>query len=307
MVIERYDAREFTSTYFALRIGLIASCLLVLMAPALAWIVQGDRPPSISDSWYTDARTVFVLGLAAASTLLIVVRGDTLTEQTLLNVAGWLGLVVAGAACWPKDRTGEPLASYDPAVVELNKLAIVALLAIATLVWLVGSFVLPAELVGAGWHADRAYVRAVAMAYPALLGAGWIAFLVDPSGVAEHVHDPFAIVMFVLLGCVALLRTSWALSVLGRVGDTPVAGSVSELKSGAGGSASKHPDTYDWIYATVAVGMVVVVVAAALLLRSHAAPGWVLCVETALLLLFAVFWGAQTHEAWNRRTSVHAG
>jgi len=301
MVSEQYDAREFTSTYFALRVGLIASCVLVLLAPALAWTIQGDRPPSISDSWYTSARTVFVLGLAAASVLLIVVRGDTLSEQTLLNVAGWLGLVVAGAACWPKDQTGEPLASYDPAVAELNEYAIAALLVIATLVWLTGTFVLPAELVGAGWHADPTIVRWVGLAYPILIALGWIVFLWDRTGVAEHVHDPAAIVLFVLLGCVALLRTSWGLSILGRIGDTPVDGSVSELKRATGSPPAETADRYDWIYAVVAVGMIAVVIVAAVLLRSEAAPGWVLGVETALLLLFGVFWAVQTREAWTER------
>jgi hypothetical protein len=304
MVIEQYDAREFTSTYFALRVGLIASCVLVLMAPALAWIFQGDRPPSISDSWYTDARTVFVLGLATSSALLIVVRGDTLSEQTLLNVAGWLGLVVAGAACWPKDRAGVPLPSYDPAVVELNKYAIAALLTVATLVWLIAAFVLPEDLVGAGWHASTTIVRCVAAAYPILLGVGWVAFLWDPAGVAEHVHDPFAIVMFVLLGCVALLRTSWGLSVLDLIGDTPVDGSVSELRALTGISPAASTVTYDRIYAGVAVSMIAVVVAAVFLVKSAAGPGWVLGVETALLLLFAVFWGVQTREAWTQRMTV---
>lgn len=304
MVIEQYDSREFTSTYFALRVGLIASCIFVLMAPTLAWIFQGDRPPSISDSWYTDARTVFVLGLAAGSALLIVVRGDTLSEQTLLNVAGWLGLVVAGAACWPKDGAGESLPSYDPAVAEMNKYAIAALLATATLVWVIGTFALPQELVGAGWHANETITLSIQAAYPILIGLGWIGFLRDRTGVAEHVHGPFATVMFLLLACVALLRTSWGLRLLKLIGDTPVDGTVSELKRGREILLAEKADRYDWIYAVVAASMMLVVIAAVILMKSDAAPGWVIGVETALLVLFGVFWGVQTREAWTQRATA---
>jgi hypothetical protein len=295
--IQTYDSREFKSTFFALRIGLIFSAVLVLLAPLSVFLVEGSAPPSISDSWYTDARTIFVLGLAGAACLLIVVRGDTLTEQTLLNVAGGLGLMVAGAACWPKDGSGESLGSYDPDVARLNEYAIGALLVIALIVCAVGT-VLPAKLVGSGWKVSG-HVRTVLHATaPALIVSGLVAFVLDRTWLAEHIHEPAAVAMFVLLGCVALLRTTLGLDLLRRIGDTAVDDSLSSIHLEAAERSKSRRTGFDAIYTAVAIAMIVVVGIAAILAWNEAKPGWVLFVEALLLILFGVFWGVQTREAW---------
>ncbi|MFC7500941.1 hypothetical protein, partial [Nocardioides sp. GCM10030258] len=282
MAIESYDSREFKSTYFALRIGLIFSAALVLLAPLSVLAFEGSAPPSISDSWYTDARTIFVLGLAAGACLLVVVRGDTLTEQVLLNVAGGLGLLVAGAACWPKDGSGESLGAYDPDVARLNEYAVGALLATALTAWAVGT-VLPSKLVGSGWNVSGYVKWALQGLAPALVIGGLVAFVKDRTWLAEHIHGPAAVAMFVLLGCVALLRTTLGVKLLMLIGDTPVDDSLSSVHIEQTERANTRLSGFDAIYTAVAIGMVVVVVVAAILASNEAKPGLVLIVEALLL------------------------
>ena len=295
-----YDPREFESTYFALRLGLMFSALLVLLAPAAVGVVQGDLPPSISDSWYTDARTVFVLGLAAGSALLIVVRGDTLTEQTLLNVAGGLGTLVAAAACWPKDEEGTPLPVYDPEVVVLNEYAIAALLILAFLVWLTATL-LPADLVGTGWHVNALPGWLLRAVYPVLVVGAAVMMVRDAQWLATHVHGAAAVAMFALLGAVSLLRTSPGLRLLRRIGDTPVDDSLSMARLVDPDSPGVRARSFDATYAVIAVVTLGVVAVAVALHLNEAAPGWVLFVEATLLVLFLLFWGVQTYEAWGER------
>lgn len=300
MRTERYDVREFRGTYFALRIGLILAALVVVLAPLSVWVADGTMPPSISDSWYTDAQMVFVLGLAAAGGLLLVVRGDTLTEQTFLNMAGGLGLIVAGAACWPKDDNGKSLKKYDPDVATLNEYAIGVLLLIGFLA--VACWIILARFVdrtiGADWHVQgltRLALRALPVGTLAVLA---ILFFCARDDLVRHVHLPAAGLMFALLGLVALLRTSRGVRLLEHLGDTPVDAPLSAKRSESAQESGLELARFDSIYATVAGGLLIVVAIALALIANKAEPGWVLAVEFALLALFAIFWLAQTWEAW---------
>lgn len=303
MGVERYDSREFESTFFTLRIGLVVSALVVISAPLAARAFGHHFPPSISDSWYTDARTIFVVALAAGAALLVVVRGDTLTEQTFLNLAGGLGLAVAGAACWPKDGDGNPLPTYDPSVAKLNEYAIGAVLVVGA-VALVASYVLPGRLVASDhWHTKKWAELALRALPAAFLAYGAVRFLSGERHFAEHVHGPASVVMFGLLGVVALLHTRWGLRVLDFIDDTPVDDSLSSRAVPQQGAPQERSSAYDVVYAVVGVLMLVVVAVAAYLVNSHHKPGWVLWIEISLLLLFCVFWSAQTVEGWQQNRS----
>lgn len=296
------EDREFTATYFALRIGLVAATVLVLMAPAAAVIAEGALPPSISDAYYTQARTVFVLGLAAGAALLVVIRGDTLTEQTLLNVAGVLGLVVAGVATVPKDARGEPL-PYDPEVAAQGVVALGALLLLAALVWVIGR-ALPEQLRGE-WRVRGIYRLLLRGLYPALFAIAAIGFVVARDGLAERAHGPAAVLMFVLLGLVALLRTERGTALLARCGDDPVGASLTCRRR------LRAPDrrraAYDRAYGVIGTGLVIVVILAGVLIASGSGPGTVLVVEVLLLVLFMAFWIVQTREAWTDLQREQAG
>ncbi|WP_110181107.1 hypothetical protein [Nocardioides solisilvae] len=287
------------ATYFSLRIGLVACTVLVLLAPLAVRVADGAWPPTISDTWYTDARTLFVLAVAAAACLLLAVRGDTLTEQTLLNVAGGLGMLVAAAACWPKDSSGEHLPAHDPAVVRLNAYAVGALLAVGLLLWVVSVVLLPR----AGgdvddWRCPRRFRRVLRGAPAVLLVALLVAFAMAPGWVSRHVHEPAAVAMFVLLGGVALLRTTLGLRLLERLGDVPAEQSPAGAHLRRAPAAGRRMTGLDAVYGALALGMVAVVALAAVLLLVEAPVGWVLLVEALLLVLFATFWAVQTWEVW---------
>lgn len=291
------EDREFTATYFALRIGLVAATVLVLLAPVAALIADGALPPSISDAFYTPARGVFVLGLAAGAALLVVIRGDTLTEQTLLNVAGVLGLVVAGVATVPKDRRGEPL-PYDPEVAAQGVTVLGALLLIAGGVWAAGHL-LPQELRGE-WRVRGIYRLLLRALYPSLVVVALVGLLVARETLAERAHGPAAVLMFVLLGLVALLRTERGTALLERCGDDPVDASLTCRRRRR--APGRRQAGYDRAYAVIGTGLVIVVILAGVLIASGSGPGTVLVVEVLLLALFMAFWIVQTREAW---TDLH--
>ncbi|MRJ77660.1 hypothetical protein GEV29_14040 [Aeromicrobium sp. SMF47] len=297
MAASGHDERELTATFFALRVGLVVAAVFVLLAPVLLLVVQGELPPTISDSWWTDARTIFVVGVSAASCLLVVVRGDSLTEQTLLNLAGALGFVVASVACVPRDENGAPLAVYDPDVVQLNRFALIGLLTIGLLVWAVGAL-LPAAMRGPDWRVDGWPRRILTGALPALLVVGVVAFVLDGDALARHAHSPAAVAMFALLGLVAMLRTTRGAHVLRRIGDIPTERSLTSMRLSPSPGSAVPLKRFDALYTVVATSMLLIEIIAVVLFLTVEEPGWLLFVETALLLLFMVFWIAQTREAW---------
>ena len=285
--------REARATYFLLRMALIGTSFLVMAAPIAVWAFGDGLPPSISDSWYTDAQAIFVVGLAAGAFLLIVVRGDTLTEQTLLNLAGGLGMIVAAAACWPKDEDGNALPAYDPAVATHNRYAVWALLVVGLTGWVIANWLLPDEMVGTGWNTRPVARWVLLLTYPTAIVVVAAAMIAKPDTVAERIHGVTATVMFLLLAVVAFLRTRWGVGLLKRIGDTPVGSTISHAKLGTEGTSP-----YDLVYVTVAAAMAGVVTAAVVLTLNEAPPGWTIVVEFALLLLFGAFWFTETWEAW---------
>ena len=296
MAVTSIDGPEFRGTYFALRLGLIFAALLVLSAPISAWVFGAGLPPTISDSWYTDARAPFVMGLAAGSCLLIVVRGDTLTEHTLLNVAGWLGLFVAGVAC-------KPDGDFDPAVLMQSRYAIGCLLTVSAIVLIVRLLPWVSPLFMGGWSA-QGWLRLVCrFALPVLGAVLLLTYLIAPDFTARNLHFPAAAGMFALLGIVALARTTWGVHSLQRMGDAPVDDSLGATRVGSPAPSVAH--RFDRLYTTFAALMFFG--PAVLVLLALALPTWgpwLLIGEVFLLLVFGAFWGVQTREGWLQFTST---
>lgn len=309
MAGELIDPREFRATYFALRNGLVLCSAFVLAAPVSLLVLTHHLPPSISDSWYTPARAIFVLGLAAASVLLVVVSGDTLTEQTLLNVAGGLGLVVAGAADWPKDERGSHLPAFPPDVARENAYTLGALLVVGILsLVLVRLGVFGRRRPEDDWKVHGTPRLVLRLVYPTLFLLGAVGFFWDRTGLAEHVHVPAAVLMFLLLAGIAWLRTRWGLAALARIGDRPVDRSLGERREiPEGGELDSLARRYDGIYAALSAAMVATLLVAGVLALVAGTTRWVLWVELALLVLFAAFWQVQTHEASSERRERAAG
>lgn len=297
--MHRDGSPEFEATYFSLRVGLVFSAILVLAAPVSVWIVQGEVPPTISDSWYTPARSLFVVGLAISAGLLLVVRGDTLTEQTLLNIAGALAVLTAANGTQPIGPNGE-LLPFDPTVMQANEFALSGVLAVAVAVSFIAR-VLPPEFSGGPWSVDRRAQVVLNAVTPVLIVSTLVAFLANSAWVARHVHSIAAVAMFAALSGVAFLRTSWGLRLLASIGDRARPDSMCDAHLRR---CSVRPAVTweDRVYAAIALGMIATALGAAVLLVTGNDLGVLVFVEAVLILLFMAFWIVQTTQAWRERS-----
>ena len=302
------DGPELRGTYFAVRVGLIASAVLVMLAPVAQRLfgVRHAWPQSISDSYYSTSVLIFVIGLATASTLLLVVRADQFIEHTLLKVAGMFGLVVSAVACQPKDRAGNTL-DYADALATQNRFTLGALLVVGTVTWLLsltGWFPIDVGPRGARgvrrrWNVDRtATWLAFFLLVPLLLALGWLLiFWNDGHWLTRESHLPAAFGLFIALALVAFARTRRGLELMERLGDHPVDDDCLNRRVLA--HRAHRAKAFDLIYGTIAwlIALVLVWILVRVLQGDGAPKGWLLKPEYALLLLFGAFWCTQTAEA----------
>lgn len=82
-------------TYFALRLGLVVLAVLLALAIVVQLVRDGCLQSSISAFYYTPVRSVFVAALCAIGAGLIMYRGNSTTENALLDVAGFVAFIVA--------------------------------------------------------------------------------------------------------------------------------------------------------------------------------------------------------------------
>lgn len=79
-------------------------CLLGWLAVLVPWIVCAfvwAFPPSISETWYTNACTPFMIILGASSILLISYKGYGLVDDILTTITGVLGIGICLFPCYP--------------------------------------------------------------------------------------------------------------------------------------------------------------------------------------------------------------
>jgi hypothetical protein len=268
---------DAVKTYRYLRIAMIAMVALLGAALLHEWWATGGRcfQTSISSYYYTPAKSAMVAALATIGVCLVVVKGNTEWEDTLLNLAGAVAPVVAfvptpfAGAC-----RSVPLQVTDtPANVANNVFALLVLGAGALVVTVVvalrsrrtGQPLRTADLVG----------MAVATALWVVVV---VAFVWARSPFLEHAHYTAAMVLFVCMIAVVLIN-AWSVG-----------------RHRAGGAAPR-PSDYLNAYAAVAVLMA----GSVLLLLGCWFMGWqhaVLWIELALVVSFALFWAIQTRELW---------
>ncbi len=90
-------ADHYLITHVTLRVALAGVALAILAAFVVDRTQRSCWLTSLSASWYTDARPVFVGGLVAIGVALVAYSGSTWTENLLLDLAGVLAPVVAFA------------------------------------------------------------------------------------------------------------------------------------------------------------------------------------------------------------------
>jgi hypothetical protein len=257
-------------TYRYVRIGLLVVVVAIGIAVAIQ-LASGVALASISATYYTPGRSVFVGGLCAVALALLALSGHSL-EQALLDLAAVLAPVIAlvpvpasAAAACPDGRClpAAALADLDAGMLTLAILAPVVLAAIVVVAAI-----------------QRTLTRGVIVT--AAIGAGLLIALVgwwrlDAASFARSGHYTATVAFFLLIAAVAVLAALRPCAATPR----PRAG----LRV---------------VYIAVAAG---IVAALAFLLAAvtgiAALPGAVLTGEAAALGLFAVFWLAQSVEFWN--------
>lgn len=262
-------------TYRYLRMAMVAMIVLLGAAVVIEWSKTDPHclQTSISAYYYTPVRAIFVGALITIGVCMVVLKGNTETEDILLNVAG---ILAPGVALVPTPGQGRchsvPVVLGDAGANVSNNM--LALFVVGVPCLLLAAFFIVRDRVRQpdGW--TPMYVLGLAVAV-LIFGGGLAWFLLDRSGFIGHAHYAAAIVMFACIVVVVLVNAEQY--------------------------RHKHADPHSPAnrYSVIAVAMVVVPL---LMVAWKKVFGWdhaVLGIEASLIVLFAAFWISQTEELWN--------
>lgn len=264
-------------TYRYLRLGMVLLVVMLAAAILVEWLSTDPAcwQTSISGYYFTPVKGVLVGSLVAIGVAMIVVKGNTETEDVLLNVAGMLAPVVAFVptpefvACWssaPPDRD-------IPSDIANNVTALLVAGALAVLV--VTGVVLHRARHG---EADPRHAAGAAASGVLLLG-GAIWFALGRGSFDRAAHYAAAVPMFLCFVAVVALNSRDA----GPQGEQP-------------GERSRYASAYLLIAATMVGGTALLGLVALVSGWQHA----LLWIEGLLIAGFAAFWLLQTRELWNQ-------
>ena len=284
--------RVTLDTYRALRLGMVAAGLLLLVSVVLECLRIGGIPGSISATFYSPVRSIFVATLLTVGLALVAIKGRPGWENGLLDIAGVLVPLVAfvptpvtlasiadgatlryscpdrGQACVPPELAADAANNAAAYLV----VALVGILFVWVRWWRVRSGPAP-------WHGRT--TRAVVVA-TVLLAAITAWFLLARDSFTNYAHYTSAITFFVLLIAVVWINGRHAQPGQERLGATR--------------------EGYRRGYYGIALAMTSAVLAGvATFLITGEQSGFpvVFWLEVALLLLFIAFWLLQTSEHWN--------
>jgi hypothetical protein len=262
-------------TYRYLRMAMVAMIVLLGAAVVIEWSKTDPHclQTSISAYYYTPVRAIFVGGLITIGVCMVVLKGNTETEDILLNVAGILAPAVALV---PTPGQGQchsvPVVLGDAAANVSNNMLALFVVGVPCLVLTAVFIVRDRVREPAGW--TPLYVVGLGVAV-LIFGGGLVWFLADRSGFIGHAHYAAAIVMFACIVVVVLANAEQL-----------------RRKHGVPRSRANR-------YSVIAIAMVAVPL---LMIAWAKLFGWdhaVLGIEAALIVLFAAFWISQTAELWN--------
>ncbi|QCB93478.1 hypothetical protein [Cellulomonas shaoxiangyii] len=258
--------RAVRDTYRSLRLGLVALVVLLGAAVTLEAVAAGCWQTSVSAYYWTGAHDALVGGLCAIGAVLLAYRDTSELENTALDVAGALALVVALTPTSQEPTcggAGVPVAALD--VVPGVRTGIGALIVAGVLAAVVRLAVRP--------RVSRTRLENVVRVAAGVLLAGLGSlFLLDAERFATTAHDLAAVGLFLATAAVVLLRGFAARAVSAR-----------------------------WGYAYSALGVTLVLALATVVALRATVPTWrhaVLVTEAALIALFAAFWVLRTIELW---------
>lgn len=273
-------------TYRALRMGVVAVALLLMTSLLLEIIrTKGLELTSISASFYSPVRNVFVGVLVATGMALIAIMGREKGEDGALNLAGMLAPTIgmlpttvgpsAPGAC----QTGVSMCIPVTTLVDVENN--VSALLVLGLVVLVGALIYVLRTHGAG------SVQLRRMILPAGLWlVSTVLWLFARELMFVHGHNLAAFFFFLLLAWVARINAQ----------DPPEGPTVLGLT----------PQTYHRGYQIISWAMIATILLTALydigiLLTwlPNPFPQWFFVAESVLLALFVAFWILQTMHFWH--------
>lgn len=271
-------------TYFALRAGLVVLVLLLFVAVALEILGVDCRLGSISAYFHTSVRSVFVGTLCAIGAILLIYRGNTDTENMLLNFAGFLAFLIAFVPT-ELDQTCPGVA--DEMVISDS---------VANNVWAVLFIGLLITILSVlfNWRGGRdelsTYARVALTISAAGLAAGVAVFMWNRELVLEAGHSATALGFFALI-----IAVVWANALdLHR----QEAGSPPDSKMETARTAARNR------YGIVAIAMTLTTLIGVPLVIGI--QGLLFWLEAVLIVQFAIFWFLQTRELKGAATRAMA-
>lgn len=259
------DRNAALDTYRFLRGGMVVMVCMLGGALVVERLHATCWQTSISAYYFTTAHTVFIGALYGLGAMLIVYQGFSDTENTLLNLAGVLGFVIATV---PTTRPVLLCSPVDPVVSTAGP---------ATLfnIWTV-AVVLALSRLASWWLFGRADRTNGTLGYGALwlqrvvLGVGVLVLVLAPEWFRLNGHGIAAAAMFAAI-VLTVFNTAYG---------------SGETMCGAG---------YRRVYQAISISMAITLSAAVavhLLLDNF--NHTVLVVELALIVQFAAYWVVQT-------------
>jgi hypothetical protein len=272
-------ARSSTSlerTYRYLRIGLAGTVVVIFISVGVAagevgWLT------SVSEYFYTPARNAFVGALLAAALALVALSGRG-ADRALLDAAALFAPLIAlvPTTVVPGSVPGvEVDAACEPSCFPAEYIPDAAN-GVTTYLVVGGLIVLVVLLLAALGQVAFAAVGWSLAATGVVLIAVASAWLLAREAFLQYGHVVATVAFFGLFASVALL-------------------------SAAPRRGARQGSVYRVLYAAIAVGLVLVLIAYLLLLPRSDDLGFplVLVVEASALLLFCAFWVAQGVEKWH--------
>src|SRR5262245_37733431 len=297
----QFEPQDGTDQIFAiktwryLRVSMIGFVLAIFIA--VGFEISKTDPTcyqtSISAYYYTPVHGILIGALVAVGACLICLRGNTDGEDILLNLAGMFAPVVALVPTPGTGSCGSVLTTAENRDTNIsNNVFALLIVGLAGFVFL-AVFTLLAHFRYARrwprWQTITGYLVAfVVWVYAVVAFWGFRSFFTHTA------HYSAAITMFVcFLGVVVLDAISY------KVQHDPAVQArdpLAEKVKGTFRDALKPRNPYLWIAIAMILDAIVWGIVGLVFNWQH----WIFWVEATLIVLFALFWGWQTVELWNK-------
>jgi hypothetical protein len=262
--------------YRDVRVGMVIVTLMVFVAIVIEQLSATCWQFALSAYYYTSAHSILIAALLALGALFIMYKGSNDTEDVLLNLAGVSALMIAmvpqGRPAMLCGRNDLP-PQFEPAI-QPNVWAVVAALILG---W--------STMALLHWRNHTRHKKSplgtVALwIFWVIMAVGFIALVFFPGWFNANVHGIAGFLMLLSF----IITVFCAACVVGQ----------EDIKK------SPNQGRYQVCYWIIAGIMVVTLIAVVAVHLKH--PGWepwVIWLESAVIIEFALYWAIQTWELWN--------